>query len=820
MEGWVDFLLLDADYVLEGGEPVVRLWGKTREGKSIAVLDRTFSPYFYVEPEGGMAHGEINEIRGRICDLEMEGEKIRKAEDTERKFLGKPVRVIKIMAVKPSSVPQFRSLLENWVGIREEYEHSIPFYKRYMIDRGLVPMKWAIAEGRTVENAMGADVVFEAKDVKSLEADGSADMRILAFDIEVVQKDGKESIIMASFAGNAGFRKVLTYGVHDGIENVEILENEKELMGRFIQVVRENDPDILLGYNTDRFDFVKLFSKGLEHRLPLALGRDGREIEFRKKTGFSATFITGRVHVDLFNFVSTIIADSLSTESLTLNNVAMEVIGEGKERIEWKDLEKDWLGGEISRLAAYCLRDSVLTLKLGMRLLPQLAELCKITGQTPFDTSRMTYSQLVEWLLIREAFGAGELVPNRPRYDEVMRRRTAPPYAGGYVKTPKQGMHENIALFDFASLYPSITVTHNISPETLDCQCCQGASENRVPEQDHYYCSRRKGFIPAILEGLVKKRDEIKEEMRKTGRKSEKYRDLDNRQSALKILSNSIYGYYGYPGSRWYSRVCAESITAWGRHYIKAVIGLAEESGYEVIYGDTDSLFLKMNDLLEAEEFLGKTNKSLPGMIELDLDNFYLAGIFVPTREGRAAKKRYALMDTEGVIVIRGLEKVRRDWSNIAKETQERILHAILKERSPEMAIRIARGEIERLQGGSVSLGDLVIYSQLTKPIHAYSQIGPHVAAAKKAMGRGKAIATGSIIGYIITKGPGSISERAELFEDAVNYDPDYYINNQLLPAAMRVLAGLGISEEDITSDEKQSSLKGFLGKDDAPGDA
>jgi len=330
-----------------------------------------------------------------------------------------------------------------------------------------------------------------------------------------------------------------------------------------------------------------------------------------------------------------------------------------------KDIEKAWKNGKnLDKVVDYCMWDSKLTLMLANHLLPQIYELCKTVGQSLFDVSRMTYSQLVEWMLIRKAHSIGEISQNRPKFDEVMRRRRYPPYIGGYVHSPKEGIHDNMALFDFASLYPTITITHNVSPDTLNCVCCKDkdSKKNKVPDQDHFYCKSKTGFIPEVIKELLSKRREIKEKLKRTKPDSIKYTGLNNREYALKILTNAIYGYYAFAGSRWYSRVCAESITAWGRFYIKKVIAMAEKMKYDVIYGDTDSLFLKVKNRKHAMVFLDKVNKSLPGVMELDFRGLYKSGIFVQTKAGVAAKKRYALIDSDGKMTIRGFERVRRDW--------------------------------------------------------------------------------------------------------------------------------------------------------------
>jgi DNA polymerase I len=420
----------------------------------------------------------------------------------------------------------------------------------------------------------------------------------------------------------------------------------------------------------------------------------------------------------------------------------------------------------------------------------------------------------VEWLLIRRAFEAGEIIPKLPGYDEIQRRRKVPPYTGGYVHEPSEGIHDNIALFDFQSLYPSITITHNISPETLNCRCCAGVKAARVPGESYHFCRKRRGFIPGVLEEIVDRRLSIRRMMARAEPGTLKYKTLYNRQNALKVLTNAIYGYYAYAGSRWYSRVCAQSIASWGRFYIKQVIQKARRMKLMVIYGDTDSLFLKVRYKKQAYDFLERANRSLPGVMELDLQGIYRSGIFVLSKTGAAAKKRYALLEPGGGIIIRGFEKVRRDWSAIARDTQERVLLAVLRDRSPEKALRIVRKTIEKLEGHRVGREDVMIHTQITRRLDDYEQVGPHVAAARKAEARGKSVPLGSTISYIITEGEGSISSRAMPAEYAGEYDPEYYVHNQVIPAALRVLSGLGYTKDDLLTDSGgQASLKGFLRK-------
>ena len=304
--------------------------------------------------------------------------------------------------------------------------------------------------------------------------------------------------------------------------------------------------------------------------------------------------------------------------------------------------------------------------------------------------------------------------------------------------------------------------------------------------------------------------------MKKLDQSTQEYRVVKARQHALKIILNSHYGYLGYARSRWYSRESARAITAWSRHYIQEINHKAEEAGYTALYSDTDSAFLKVPDKKTKEdvlEFVKKTNSELPNAMELDFEGYYRRGIFVTKKQGGAAKKRYALIDFEGNLKIVGFEYVRRDWSNIAKKTQREVLHALLSEGNAQKAIEIVREVVKKLKEGKVEKKELVILTQIKRPIEKYESIGPHVAAAIKARSRGKEIEVGSTISFIITKNGKSISDRAELEEYVKegNYDADYYIEHQVVPAVIKIISEFGVEKDDLLQGGKQKSLSSFF---------
>jgi DNA polymerase I/DNA polymerase-2 len=803
-------LLLDANYTVIDNKPVIQFYCLNENGKVVVLLDDTFEPYFYVLPK----QGKEQEVKKKIENLKRK--EIKRVEIVERKLLGEKKKFLKIFCDLPPNVPKMRDIVKEWEDgvVVEEYEYAISFYKRYLIDKQISGMQWIEVEGEETKGNYQAEKVLKLKKLRVLEDFELPKMKILAFDIETVEEEGKQKIVMISLVGE-NFKKVLTYQADSYPSYVEVVENEKKLLERFVEIVKEEDPDFLIGYNTDMFDFQILQQRADELKVKLFLSRDGSYLKFARRARISAARLNGRVHIDIFNFINNILSPTLQTETLTLDSVSAELLGDEKIEMEFEEILKAWRKKkDLAKLAEYCLKDAELTLKLSNLLLPQIFEICKVVGQLPFDVSRMTYGQLVEWYLTKKAFAKEEIILNQPKWEEIQKRRLIT-YTGGFVKEPIPGIHEEIAVLDFRSLYPSIITTFNISPETLNCDCCRGDGY-QVPELKYYFCKRKNGFLSTVIKELIERRMKIKEEMKKLKKGSEKWNQLNNQQYALKIIANASYGMLAFPGAKWYSKECAESCAAFGRYFIKQVMETAEKNGFIVVYGDTDSMFIKLAKPGKIEEavknFLEEINKKLPGIMELELQDIYKCGIFIPRGVGPGtAKKKYALIDFKGNLLIRGLEKVRRDWCKLARDTQEKVLRLVLEKKEVKGAVNYVKEIIKNLREHKVNLRDLTIYEQLVKPIEEYKAIGPHVMVAKKMRERGRPVGPGIVIMFVITKGKGSISERAEPIEDVKleDVDEEYYIHHQIVPAALRILTVLGVTEEELLG--KVKGLKEFI---------
>ncbi|HDD05235.1 MAG TPA: DNA polymerase [Candidatus Aenigmarchaeota archaeon] len=803
MRALMEFYPVDVDYVDEGGNSVVRIFGLTEEGERVIVLDRNFRQYFYVRFE------KPEKVIEKVKKLKVGKHEVVDAKVEEMKILGEPVKVVRIWVNHPSAVKVILDECEKMEGFLEKYERDISFYKRYIMDKKLVMFARTRVKGRVIKEK---PMIFDATSVEPLNGEDLKEMKFIAFDIETYNLRGNprpdvDPIIMISLYFSDGRKKLLTTKKikKDYVEN---LEDEASMLLRFIKIIEEERPLFLVGYNSDLFDMPYLKARMDKYKLRMNFSWDGSSGKFVRRGRRYGMKFKGLIHVDLYPFIMNILGPNLKTEVYGLDAVAKELLGEGKDEMDRGEMWRMWEHGgeELERLAEYSLRDAYLTGKLMEKLLFQLIEISKLTSLPLYDVCRVGYSQYVENYLMSHIREFGELIPNRPTQEEI-NKRFARTYEGAFVYEPEPGLYENLVVLDFRSLYPSIIISHNISPDTLNKGKDYVTPEVRKGVR-YSFPKEPVGFLPKLLRNVLERRWRIKAMLKDV--KGEERKILDARQFALKTVANASYGYLGFPRSRWYSLECAESITAFGRHYIKSVIEKAERMGLKVVYGDTDSVFLKVRKKSDYEEFLEEVNKGLPEFMELEFQYFCPTGIFVGKKgEVKGAKKKYALLTEDGELIIRGFESVRRDWAEIAKECQTKVLKALLMEKDKEKAERIVKEYVEKLRKHEIPDEKVVIYTTLKKPLSEYKAIGPHVAAAKRAKRLGYYVEPGTILRYVIVEGSGSISERARLYEEykkgKERYDAEYYINNQIIPAVSQILQTSGL-------ERKERRLEQFFG--------
>jgi DNA polymerase I len=294
--------------------------------------------------------------------------------------------------------------------------------------------------------------------------------------------------------------------------------------------------------------------------------------------------IKGRIHIDLYSNMRR----NLPLEHHTLKRVYKELFGEDKIDIPGHEVYNCWNdGGEkLDMLFRYALTDVKAVTQIGEKMLPLSMELTRIVGQPLFDVARMGSGKQVEWYLIRKAFENGHIAPNK--FGNYLRD-----VVGGHVKEPVKGLQTDIVYFDFRSLYPSIIIAKNISPDTLteeDIPEC-----HITPEFGYKFKKTPQGFIPSVVSQLLENRIQVKSIM-KESKDPRELQLLNFQQEALKRLTNTIYGLYNHSTFRWYSIECSEAITAWGRDFLQKTMQKAEKHGFKPIYADTDGFYAILED--------------------------------------------------------------------------------------------------------------------------------------------------------------------------------------------------------------------------------
>ncbi|HIG92681.1 TPA: hypothetical protein HA234_00610 [Candidatus Woesearchaeota archaeon] len=199
--------------------------------------------------------------------------------------------------------------------------------------------------------------------------------------------------------------------------------------------------------------------------------------------------------------------------------------------------------------------------------------------------------------------------------------------------------------------------------------------------------------------------------------------------------------------------------------------------------------------------------------MELEMEGYYPRGIFVAIKgTEKGAKKKYALISKEGRVKVTGFESVRRNWSLIAKEVQKKVLELVLNDKVDDALVYV-KLVVQEMKRGLVPLHKLIIKTQITRELGGYASVGPHVAVARRMVERGEMVVPGMVVEYVIVKGPGIIRERAKLPSEVGEgeYDADYYLNNQVIPAVSSIFLVLGYTEDQVFKDDSQTGLGKFF---------
>ena len=573
---------------------------------------------------------------------------------------------------------------------------------------------------------------------------------------------------------------------------LEYCASRGQLLERLNQWMAQHDPDAIIGWNVVQFDLRVLHEHARSLAIPLLLGRDGSEMQWREHGSANGHFFADAAGRLIIDGIEALRSATWSFPSFSLENVAQTLLGEGKDistPYQRMDEINRMFREDKPALARYNLRDCELVTRVFAKtdILSFLLERATVTG-LPADRSGgsvAAFEHLYMPLMHRRGFVAPNLGDNPPQ---------ASP--GGFVMESQPGLYESVLVLDYKSLYPSIIRSFLIDPVGLIEGLRQPDDAHSVPGFRGARFSRSEHCLPAIVERVWQNREAAKREHNAP------------LSQALKIIMNAFYGVLGSSGCRFFDTRLASSITLRGHEIMARTRALIEAEGYRVIYGDTDSTFVwlqRPHDEAAAAQIgrrlVAKVNAwwaehlqteyGLSSALELQYETHYRR-FLMPTIRGaeEGSKKRYAGMVTRAdgshEMVYKGLETVRSDWSPLAQQFQRELYERIFLNQPYQDYVRdyVARtlnGELDAL---------LVYRKRLRRALSDYERnVPPHVRAARladeynAAHGRPLQYQRGGWISYVITTaGPQPLEARSA----AIDYD--HYLSRQLQPVADAIL--------------------------------
>lgn len=656
-------------------------------------------------------------------------------------------------------------------------------------------------------------------------------------------------------------------------KDINWFNSEEEMIEYFFNVIKLYDPDIITGYNIKEFDIPYIIDRSkILYLKNISFSRDGSIGHFGKYGITTKIEFSGRLVVDVFPLIK----KDFNLKQYTLKNVSRELINKEKLDISPQDMEKYWKSNDekLLKFIDYSRRDSelALSLLLDLKLLDKYISLSQITNTITQDIVDGGQTLMVEQVLLKEYLKQDRVMslkPTEKMYDSRLIENES--LKGGEVLEPHKGLHEDVIILDYKSLYPTIMMAYNLCYTTV-IKKDYNLSDLDLSIED-VVCTPSgsifvkqcifKGIIPSILENLLNQRNTIISKINQLSNEDEIYTQ-NMMQQAIKILLNSYYGYSGYVRARLYSIEVANAVTSIGRQNIentkKIIVNetnkiLVEECKIwnielDVIYGDTDSIFIKciLNNKLinECDQYhsiddkfedylnlllsIGKkiaifVTKKLPYPMELEFEAIAKRVLLI-------AKKRYAQWLFEkhndkwkNKIKVKGMETIRRDWCELTSSSLSQVLELILIDGNVEKAINYVNQRIKDVQSfnskeNKTFIEQLILTKNYSKSMDLYKNKQPHITVVKKIYKRtGQIIPLGTRIPYVIVFGKELFVERAEdpnyVLKNNILIDVNYYVNKQLLPPIERIFDCLGINNKLIINENfNQKKLFDFENKE------
>lgn len=614
-------------------------------------------------------------------------------------------------------------------------------------------------------------------------------LSVLSFDIET----NAHTQEILSIACSGSHQVVLVRGNGTDVPPVCFCKNEQDLLVRFFEHLKKEDPDILIGWNVVDFDLWMIQERCNHLRIPFTPGRgpgDSRIVE-GKRDGTRMARIPGRVVIDVPLLLRTYYH---SFEEYSLDFVASAMLGKAKLVRETgtakiNEIIRLWKQDPLA-LARYNLSDAALTLEIFEKagILPNAIERSKRSGHL-LDRSGGSVAAF-DYLYLPLLHRAGYVAP-----DSIDVPLPTTPLPGGFVLEPKPGLYENVLVLDFKSLYPSLIMTFKIDPLGLVSR-----ESPRITGPAGPSFADNAAILPSIIAELMEARAAAKR---------------DNNpflSQAIKILMNSFYGVLGAQGCRFFSAELAATITRTGQYILKQTIEHIQSStSFPVIYGDTDSLFVHLGPGMaaKADEIGNAISKEVSSWFAIVLkERFGVASalelqferafrhFFMPALRGstQGSKKHYcgSYTGTDGNVnlIFKGMESARSDWTDLAKEFQNELFRALFEGRP---VVDYITATVEQVRSGAAD-DKLVYKKRLRKQLDEYTvNVPPHVQAAKLLDNPGHLIRY-----YITLNGPQPIEKRT------APLDYEHYVESQLKPIADSILEMQGTSFDRIISGQQE----------------
>ncbi|WP_256392073.1 DNA-directed DNA polymerase [Natronoarchaeum rubrum] len=844
--------VMQVDYTIEGNgpseRPIMHVFGRDADDEPEHVKVIGFRPYFYA-PTDSLERPPEDEYDVLTGSAETD-------ENGEYFESIRGEKLTKIFGRTPRDVGN----------VRDEFDHfeaDILFPNRFLIDKDVesgieVPLR------RDEEGAL----VVVHDEVEAVES--TARPRVNTFDIEVDDRHGfpepedaeqpivcltshdsydDEYVVWLYDAPVGGVDAPEALGEYDPMAEdadyeVRTFDSEEAMLRAFLEYVEDTDPDVLTGWNFEDFDAPYLVNR-LEN-LGLSYDRLSRVNEVWAG-GWGGPDIKGRVVFDLLYAYKR--TQFTELESYRLDAVGEQELGVGKERYTG-DIGDLW-EQDPERLLEYNLRDVELCVELDRKqdIVAFWDEVRSFVGCKLEDAP--TPGDAVDMYVLHKVHGDFAL-PSKGRHE-------GEDYEGGAVFDPITGVRENVTVLDLKSLYPMCMVTTNASPETkVDPEAYDGETY-RAPNGTHFR-KEPDGIIREMVDELLSEREEKKSLRNENDPDSQDYERFDRQQAAVKVIMNSLYGVLGWDRFRLYDKEMGAAVTATGRDVIEFTETAANDLGYQVIYGDTDSVMLELGDDVPKDdaieqsfeieehindaydEFAREELNAEEHRFQIEFEKLYRRFFQAGT------KKRYAghIVWKEGKDVddidITGFEYQRSDIAPITKEVQLEVITRIVRGEDIEEVKDYVHEVIQRVQSGDVSLDEIGIPGGIGKKLDNYDTDTAQVRGAKYAnMLLGTNFTSGSKPKRLYLKkvhpeffrrmenengfdpqtdplygefkrDPDVICfEYEDQIPDAFEVDYEKMLDKTLQGPIERVLEALDISWEEVKSGQEQTGLGSFM---------